>query len=80
VGVLDHGPLAEERVRVVEEEDRPGVSRSVEYDREVLLGLADVLLDHGGQVNPVEILLERVRDGFDRHRPARPGRAGEEIL
>ena len=55
VAVLDLAPLAEEGVGLVEEEDRAAVLGRVEDPAQVLLGLADVLADHAGQVDPVQV-------------------------
>ena len=53
--VPDLGPLAEERVRLVEEEHTVDPLRLSEDPVQVLLGLAHVLVDHGGQVDHVEV-------------------------
>src|SRR5262249_28090819 len=54
VAVLDFAALAEEGVGLVEEQDRASVLGSVEDPGEVLLGLADVLADHRGEVDAEE--------------------------
>ena len=58
VAVLDLAALAEQRVGLVEEQDRAAVLGGVEQPAEVLLGLADVLADHRRQVDPVEVEVE----------------------
>jgi hypothetical protein len=80
VGVPDLGALAEQRVRLVEEEDRVRAVRGVEDPVEVLLGLPDVLGDDRGEVDPEQLEPEVVRRHLARHRLAGPGLAREEHL
>src|SRR5262249_46186643 len=68
----------EQRVGLIKEEDRVGVLRRSENAFEVLLSLPDVFANDGGQVDLVEIQFQLTRDDLDRHRLARPRRAGEE--
>src|SRR5206468_5853939 len=78
VRVLDLGALTEERVRLVEEQDGAAPLRLVERGREVLLRLADVLGDHGCEVDAVEILAELARERLGGGGLPRTGRPGEE--
>ena len=61
VAVLDLGPLAEERVRLVEEQDRAARLGRVEDPPQVLLRLADVLADDLAEVDAVEVEVELAR-------------------
>ena len=54
VRVLDLGALAEQRVGLVEEQDHVGRVGGVEQPAQVLLGLADVLVDDLRQVDAVQ--------------------------
>ena len=45
---------------------------------QVLLGLADVLVDHAGEIDPVELDAERARQHLRRHRLAGAARPGEQ--
>ena len=80
VRVLHLGALAEERVGLVEEEDRVRALGGAEHAVEVLLGLADVLRDHGGEVEAEEVEAEVAREHLAGHRLARAGLAGEQHL
>ena len=80
VGVLDVRALAEQRVRLVEEEDRVGAVGGGEDAVEVLLGLPDVLRHHGRQVEPEDLLAEIGREHLGGHRLARARVAREERL
>ena len=62
VAVLDLAALAEQRVGLVEEQDRAAVLGGVEQAAQVLLGLADVLADHRRQIDAVEIEPQLVGD------------------
>jgi hypothetical protein len=55
VGVGDLRALAEQRVGLVEEEDRVGAVRRIEDAVEVLLGLPDVLRDDRGEVDAEQL-------------------------
>ena len=55
VAVLDLAALAEQGVGLVEEEDGAALLGGVEDAAQVLLGLADVLADHRGEVDAVEV-------------------------
>ena len=76
--VLDLGPLAEDRVRLVEQEDAVDAVGLVEDAVEVLLRLADVLVDDRGEVDDVEIEAEIGGDDLGRQRLAGPRVAGEQ--
>ena len=80
VRILHLRALAEERVRLVEEEDRVRAFGGGEDPVEVLLGLPDVLRDDGGQVNAEELEPELARQHLGGHRLARAGLAREEHL
>ena len=66
VRVPDLRALAEDRVGLVEEQHGVDAGRRREDPLEVLLGLADVLVDDGGQVDDVQVEAEVAR------RPPRP--------
>src|SRR5262249_24869310 len=73
------GSLAEQRVRLVEEEDRAAFLGGVEDAPEVLLGLADVLAHDLAQVDAVEIEAQFSGEDFRGHclpGPAGPGEKG----
>ena len=55
VAVLHLAALAEQRVGLVEEQDRAAVLGRVEQAAQILLGLADVLADDRRQVDAVEV-------------------------
>ena len=76
--VLDLGALAEQRVGLVEQQDAVHAVGLGEDPVEVLLGLADVLVDDGREVDDVEVEAEVAGDDLRRHRLARPGVAGEQ--
>src|SRR4051794_13192740 len=78
VAVLDLGALAEERVRLVEEQDRAAALRRVEHPAEVLLRLPDVLRDDLAEVDPVEVELELEGEHLRGHRLAGAAHALEE--
>ena len=78
VAVLDLAALAEQRVGLVEEQDRAALLRRVEDPPQVLLRLADVLADDRAQVDPVEVEPQLVREHLGGHRLAGAARAGEE--
>ena len=79
VAVLDLAALAEQRVGLVEEQDRAAaLSAASNSAAQVLLGLADVLADHGGQVDAVEVEPQLVGDDLGGHRLAGAARAGEQ--
>ena len=59
VAVLHLAALAEQRVGLVEEQDRAAVLGRVEQPAQVLLGLADVFADHGGEIDAVEVQPQR---------------------
>ena len=69
-GVLDLGALAEERVGLVEEQDAVDPVGLREDPVEVLLGLADVLVDDRREVDDVEVEPEVAGDDLGRHRLA----------
>ena len=77
-GVLDLGALAEQRVGLVEQQDPVDPVGLGEDPVEVLLGLADVLVDDGREVDDVEVEAEVAGDDLGRHRLARPRVAGEQ--
>src|SRR2546425_956813 len=74
------GALAEERVGLVEEEDRVRALGGVEDPVEVLLRLADVLAHDRREVDPEELESELLRQHLASHRLACSGLAGEEHL
>ena len=78
VRVPDLGALAEQRVGLVEEQDHVARLGSVEHAPQVLLGLADVLVDDLREVDAVQRQAELVGEHLGRHRLAGAGRAGEQ--
>ena len=78
VGVSDVAALAEDRVGLVEEQHGVDPAGLGEDALQVLLGLADVLVHHRGQVHRVEVEPEIRRDHLGRHRLAGAGVAGEQ--
>ena len=75
VAVLDLGALAEQRVRLVEEEDGPAAFGGLEHAAQVLFGLADVFTDHLAEVDAVEVQLQLVGQHLGGKGLARAGRA-----
>ena len=80
VGVRDLRALAEQRVGLVEEQDRVGPVGGAEDALEVLLGLPDVLRDDGGEVDAEEVQPELGAEHLRAHRLARPRLAREQHL
>ena len=78
VAGLDGGALAEQRVGLVEQQDRVACLRGVEQAREVLLGLADPLRDDLAHVDLVEVGGQLLGDEARGHRLARAGGAREQ--
>ena len=78
VAVAHLAAFAEERIGLVEEQDRAAVLRGVEHPAQVLFGFADVLAHHRGQIDPIEIETQLAGEHFGRHGLARAARAGEE--
>ena len=76
--VLDLAPLAEERVGLVEQQDAVDPVGLGEDAVEVLLGLADVLVDDGRQVDDVQVEAEVAREHLRGHRLAGARIAREE--
>ena len=68
--VLDLGALAEERVGLVEEQHGVDPVGLGEDPVEVLLGLADVLVDDGREVDDVQVEAEVAGDDLRGHRLA----------
>ena len=80
VRVRDLGALAEQRVGLVEEEDRVGAGGGLEDAVEVLLGLPDVLGDDGGEVDAEELEPELGAEHLGGHRLAGARLAREQHL
>ena len=80
VRVGDLGALAEQRVGLVEEQDRVGAVGGVEDAVEVLLGLPDVLGDDRGEVDAEELEAELGGEHLRGHRLAGAGLAREQDL
>ncbi len=78
VRILDLRALAEQRVGLVEQQDRAGALRRAEDAFEILFGLADVLGDDRRKVDAVQLEPDVVGDHRSRHRLARTRGAGEE--
>ena len=70
VRVLHLGALAEDRVGLVEEQHGVRARRGPEDALEVLLGLADVLVDDGREVDDVQVEAQAAGDDLGRHRLA----------
>ncbi len=78
MGVLHLAALPEQRVRFVEEQDGAAGLRSVEQSSQVLLGFADVLVDHRRQVDAMQVEPQVVGDHLGGHRLAGAAGAGEQ--
>ncbi len=78
VRVLHLHAAAEQRVGLVEEQQRAGALAGVEHLAQPLLGLADVLVDHAGEVDAIEIEPERARQHLRRHGLAGAARPAEQ--
>ena len=78
VAVLDFGALAEERVGLIEEQQHAAFLGGIEDLLEILLGFADVLADHCGEVDAVEIEAQLVREHLGRECLAGAAGSGEE--
>jgi hypothetical protein len=78
VGVAYLRALAEQGVGLIEEQDGVAGRRLGEDAGQVLLRLADVLADHRGQVDLVQVEAEGVGQHIGGHRLAGTGRAGEQ--
>ena len=78
VGVAHLAPLAEDGVRLVEEQHRVDPAGLGEDPLEVLLGLPDVLVDDRGQVDRVQVQPEVGGDHLGGHGLAGAGVAGEQ--
>ena len=70
--------LAEERVGLVEEQQRAALFGRVENLLQVLFGLADVLADHRRKVDAVEIEAQLASQHFGGERLAGAAGAGEQ--
>jgi hypothetical protein len=70
--------LPEQRVGLVEQQDRVAGLGGIEHRREVLLGLADPLRDHLAEIHLVQLELEVARDQRGDHRLAGAGRPREQ--
>lgn len=71
-------PLAEQGVRLVEEEDPVVVFRQVEHVGQVLLGLAHILGDEHRKVHPIDVQPVLLAQQGGRQRLTRPRRAVEQ--
>ncbi len=78
VAVLHLTAAAEQRVRLVEEQQRTTLLGGVEQFAQVLLGFADVLAHHGRQVDAVQIQPELPCQHLRGHRLTGPARPGEQ--
>ena len=78
VAVTHLAALAEQRVGLVEEQHGAALFRRVEDAAQVLLGFADVLVDHGAEVDAVQVQLEGAGDHFGGERLAGAADAGEQ--
>ena len=78
VRVAHLAALAEDRVGLVEEQHRVDPAGLGEDPLEVLLGLADVLVDDRGEVDRVQVQAELGGDHLRRHRLAGAGVTGEQ--
>jgi hypothetical protein len=78
VRIVDRGALAEQGVGLVEQQDRVGVLGGGEHAVQVLLGLTDVLADHPGQVDPVQVEAQLPGDDLGAHGLAGAGRPREQ--
>ncbi len=67
MAVLDLHALTEERVRLVEEQQDARALADVEHVAQALFGLADVLVDHPGQIDAVEVQPQFACDHLGGH-------------
>src|SRR3546814_10273541 len=72
VGVLHRAALAEQRVRLVEGQSPAAALRRVQDGLELLLGLADVLGNHGREAGPLQPQLRAARQQAAPSRDAGP--------
>ena len=75
---LHLGPLAEQGVRLVEQQQHRCPLARLEQLAQVLLGLPDVLAHHPGQVDAVQVEPERAGQDLRGHRLAGAARAREQ--
>src|SRR5690606_20799534 len=73
VRVLDLAPLAEESIRLVEEEHGIALFRLFEDPVQILLRLSDVLADDRGEVDLIEVYAQIPGHHLCCHRLSRPG-------
>ncbi len=78
MAVADLAPLAEERVRLVEEQYGVACFCAFEYPGQVLLGLPDVLAHDSREIYLVQVQPEIPRYNVGGHGLARAGRASEQ--
>src|SRR5204863_7707201 len=78
VAVLHLAAPAEERIGLVEEQDRAALVGGVEEPAEVLLRLADVLADDGAEVDPVEVEPQLPREDLGGRGLPGAARSGEQ--
>ena len=67
VAVLDFAALAEQGVRLIEQENGAALLGSVEHALEVFFGLADIFINHRGEIDPVKIEMQLVRQHLGGH-------------
>ena len=77
VRVLHLRAAAEQRVGLVEEQQRAAVLAGVEHVAQPLLGLADIFVDHAGQINAQEVEAERAGQHLRGHGLAGAGWTAE---
>ena len=78
VRILDLGALAEDGVAFVEEQDALAALGLGEDGAELLLGLADILADHGREIDLEQFQGQRVSQHFGGHGLAGAGRSAEQ--
>jgi hypothetical protein len=76
--ILDLAALAEQRIRFAEEQYGAGRLRLVEQAGEVLLGLADVLVDDAGQIDAIQVEGQFAGQDLGGHRLAGARLAAEQ--
>src|SRR5262249_38047584 len=78
VRVLDFGALAEDGIRLIEEQDGAACPRIVEETREIFLGFPDVLAHDARKIDSKQLQTHLASQHLSRHRLAGARLAAEE--
>ena len=78
MSVLDFTAFAEQRVRLIEEENRAAILGSVKDAAQILFGLTDVFTHHTGEIDTIEVEPQFMRQDFRRHSFSCPTGTSEE--